>query len=486
MRLLLPCLLGAAAAAVLPPGGAPASAQSLGPASQGRPSIVLILTDDEDLASHAAMPKTKALLEERGTTFTDYFVTYSFCSPSRATILRGQYPHNHNVEGNQPPAGGFEKFRALGHEASTVATWLDRAGYRTALVGKYLNGYRPELHGPVAGWDHWYVTGAAYYGYEVNEDGKRSRRLDRPEDYLTDVLAAKAVEAIERAAAAGEPLFLHLAPYAPHSPSTPAPRHAALFADAALPRPVSFDEPDVRDKPSAIRDLPALSQALEDRLEARHRDRLRSLQAVDDLVGSVVDALRRTGRLERTYLVYTSDNGFHLGQHRLGGGKTTAYEEDIRVPLVVRGPGVPQGRRVAAMVLNNDLAPTLAAMAGVEPPAFVDGRSFLPLLADPRLGWRRSFLVERRETERRELRGAAVFDALRVPDLVYVEHGTGERELYDLRRDPLQLYNRAGATPPPLLAALSLRLAELKNCAAATCRELEDRPLGPIPAGGPK
>jgi arylsulfatase A-like enzyme len=215
-------------------------------------------------------------------------------------------------------------------------------------------------------------------------------------------------------------------------------------------------------------------------------DRLRSLQAVDDLVGSVVDALRRTGQLERTYLVYTSDNGFHLGQHRLGGGKTTAYEEDIRVPLVIRGPGVPQGRRVAAMVLNNDLAPTLAAMAGVEPPAFVDGRSFLPLLADPRLGWRRSFLVERRETERRELRGPAVFDALRVPDLVYVEHGTGERELYDLRRDPLQLDNRAGTTAPPLLAALSLRLAELKNCAAATCRDLEDRPLGPIPAGGPK
>lgn len=165
------------------------------------------------------------------------------------------------------------------------------------------------------------------------------------------------------------------------------------------------------------------------------------------------------------------------------------YEEAIHVPLIVRGPGVPSGRRIERLVTNNDLAPTLAAIAGVAPPAFVDGRSFLPLLADPGWPWRQVFLIERREAERRLtepvlLTGAAAFDALRTAaGLTYVEYGNGERELYDLRRDPFQLDNRAGSADPGLLATLSQRLAELRNCAASRCREFEDRPIEPaVPA----
>ena len=203
------------------------------------------------------------------------------------------------------------------------------------------------------------------------------------------------------------------------------------------------------------------------------------LLAVDDMVATIVGALRETGRLDNTYVIYTSDNGFHMGQHRLFIGKTTAYEEDIRVPMVLRGPGVPAGRKITQMVLNNDLAPTFAAIAGVEPPSFVDGRSFLPLLAKPDTPWRRSFLLERRQMETHELSGKAIIDGLRTARHTYVEYGTGERELYDLRADPFQLSNLAGTADPGLLEAFAARLAELKNCASTNCRMLEDLPVEP-------
>jgi arylsulfatase A-like enzyme len=462
-------------------------AQAQGAAAQSspaRPSIVLILTDDEDLAAHAHLPKTQALLEEQGTSFANYFATYPLCAPSRATVLRGQYPHNHRIEGNVQPVGGYEKFEALGHGASTVATWLDAAGYHTALVGKYVNGYEADQHPPAPGWDHWFVTQNRFYNYQANRNGAVVAFGSAARDYLTDVLAAEAVGVIRRAAAAGQPFFLHVTPFAPHGPATPAPRHARGDSGVALPRPPSFGEADVGDKPALIQARKPITPERELALEAHHRKRVRSLQAIDDLVERLVRALAETGRLASTYVIYASDNGLHLGEHRIAFQKLTPYEEAIRVPLVVRGPGVPAGRRVERLVVNNDLAPTLAAMAGVAPPSYVDGRSFLPLLTDPDRPWRQAFLIERRTTgrttgEHHRLTGAAVFDAVRTAGLTYVEYGNGERELYDLGRDPFQLDNRAASADPGLLAALSARLAELRACAAATCRALEDRPIEP-------
>jgi arylsulfatase A-like enzyme len=180
-------------------------------------------------------------------------------------------------------------------------------------------------------------------------------------------------------------------------------------------------------------------------------------------------------------VIYTSDNGFHMGQHRLFIGKTTAYEEDIRVPMAIRGPGIPAGQHLQQIILNNDLAPTFAAIAGAEMPRFVDGRSFLPLFAHPDRPWRRSFLIERRQMETHELSGYAVIDALRTERHTYIEYGTGERELYDLAADPFQLDNRAATADPTLLEAMTERLAELRNCAADTCRMLEDLPVEPDP-----
>jgi N-acetylglucosamine-6-sulfatase len=466
----------------------PAAAE---PVDSGRANVVLIMTDDEDVALHEFMPKTKALLHDRGTTFENFFVTYSFCCPSRASILRGQYAHNTHIVGNELPWGGFEKLRQLGLEESTVATWLQGAGYHTAMVGKYLNRYVPERDGVPPGWDEWYVGGNAHpsYNYTLNENGRMVAYGDQPEDYLNDVLTDKAVQVIRDTSAAAQPFFVYVLPYTPHSPSVAAPRHEGMFADAKLPRPPGFDEEDVSDKPAFIRMIPPIDDDEFDRLEREYQRRLSSLQAIDDMVASIVEALEAAGVLENTYVIYSSDNGFHLGEHRLPAGKDFAYEEDIRVPAVVRGPGVPAGQRIEAMVLNSDFAPTFAEIAGIEPPEFVDGRSFLPLLENAAQPWRDSFLIERRQFENQyvelaerlgmpadELEQSAQFDAIRTPAWTYVEYGTGERELYDLARDPHQLENVVETADPALVAALEARLAELRTCAGAECRRLEDLP----------
>ena len=471
---------------------APAPVEAAG-APAARPNIVLILTDDEDVASHRFMPKTKALLEDRGTRFDNFFVSYPFCCPSRASILRGQYGHNTQVLGNELPYGGFEKLRMRGLEESTVATWLQAAGYRTGLFGKYINRYVPETGGVPPGWSEWYAAGNAHpsYDYVLNENGRIVTYGREPEDYLNDVLTRKAVGVIAAAAAAGQPFFLYLSTLTPHSPATSPPRHKDLFVDAELPRAPSFDEADVDDKPAVIRNLPRLDDGAIAWLEDEYRRRLRSLQAIDDMVEAVVGALEEAGVLEQTYLVYTSDNGFHMGEHRLIAGKDTAYEEDLRVPMIVRGPGVPQSERIEAMGLNIDLAPTFAEIAGIAPPAFVDGRSLLPLIADPNRAWRQSFLIERRQLEEHfvdlaeregmsaeQLDRYAHFDGLRTMEWTYVEYGSGERELYDLRLDPHQLTNVVDEVAPSLVAALSRRLAELMECAGQQCRDLEERPLG--------
>lgn len=462
----------------------------VGAQGPAKPNIVFILTDDEDTKIHAFMPKTTSLLEERGTTFVNFFVTYSLCCPSRATILRGQYPHNTGIEANTPPLGGFARFVALGREQSTIATWLQGAGYRTVFAGKYLNGYGaegpPPTHVP-PGWTEWYagVAGRPYqeFNYQLNENGTLVQYGNRPQDYLTDVIARKAVEAIRRAA--GQPVFLHLAPFAPHQPATPAPRHAEWFPDAQLPRPPSFNEPDVSDKPAFLQGRPPLGPRQIAEMEILYRKRLQSLQAIDDLVEAVVRALADAGQLDNTYIVYTSDNGFHMGEHRMPQGKATAYEEDIRVPLIVRGPGVPAGRRIEQLVVNNDLAPTFAEIAGFTAPAFVDGRSFLPLLRGQPAAWRQSFMVDLRavgdaQAEQGDApapRRRSGFDAIRTAEWTYVEWMSGDRELYDLRADPYQLQNRIATADPALVRLLAARLADLARCSAAGCRRVEDQPV---------
>jgi N-acetylglucosamine-6-sulfatase len=442
------------------------------------PNIILILTDDQDAASIAAMPNVQSLLVAGGTTFRNFFVSDPLCCPSRSSILRGQYVHNHQVLTNSAPDGGFSKFLALGHEQSTIGTWLKAAGYRTGFFGKYLNGYPGGVASHVPpGWDAWYspisgdVTGGWAFSYQLNENGQTVAYGTQPADYFTDVMKRKSVTFIRDAVQQHAPFFVYLSTSAPHFPYTPAPRHQSAFSSAQLPRPPSFNEADVSDKPPWIRSLSLLSTSQITHLGDVYRLRLRSLLAIDELLGEIVDTLEVTGQLANTFIFFTSDNGYHLGEHRLREGKTTPYEEDILVRLMVRGPGVPAGRMLEQLVDNIDLAPTFAELAQATPPAFADGRSLVPLLrASPPAQWRTVLLVEYNSTS-----GIIpTYQAIRARDTLYVEYSGGSRELYDLIGDPFELQNKAASAPAAVIASLRARLAALKQCAAASCRTADN------------
>ncbi|MBF6611802.1 MAG: sulfatase [Chloroflexi bacterium] len=461
--------------------------------SSGKPNIVFILTDDLDASEVAYMPKLKSLLVDQGTTFSNFFVTDSLCCPSRSSIQRGQYVHNHGVLGNSPPTGGFQTFFARGNQDSTVGTWLKSAGYRTALMGKYLNGYpqtAAENYVP-PGWDEWDspTDNQAYgeYNYKLNENGTVKLYGSSPQDYLTDVISGKAANFIQQAAGANTPFFMYLATYAPHQPATPAPRHANLFPDAKAPRTPDFNEQDVSDKPQFIQNLPLMTQSVIDTTDALYRKRLQSLQAVDDLIGNVVDTLKAQGKLDSTYIVFTSDNGFHLGQKRMPAGKQTAYDTDIRVPMIVRGPGVPAGRTSDLLTMEVDFAPTFAQLAGAAAPDFVDGRSLVPLLSNnpPQASsWRQGALIEHyagsdepfqsdfelQQQKKGSRTTIPTYQAVRTQNYTYVEYTTGERELYDLRSDPYELQNIYKSADPELLKQLASMLDGLRKCSGANCR----------------
>jgi N-acetylglucosamine-6-sulfatase len=485
-----------------------------------QPNIVFILTDDlaaRDLNHNTLkhMPNLMKLME-KGTTFDNAFVTNALCCPSRATALRGQYTHNDQILSNNPPLGGFQKFHYLGRENSTVATWLDGAGYRTALVGKYLNGYSGTYIPP--GWDDWHAINGNFLSNDLSENG-RIASYDPDHYYLDDLLSEKASDFTRSAAGPAppffttkRPFFLYLATNAPHQPATPAPRDENAYPDLKLPHPPDFDEKNVSDKPEWIKDNPPLSPEQKGYMKELHRKRLQSMLAVDDMIGKLVKALKARGALSNTYIFFTSDHGFHLGEHRLGAGKWTAYEEDIRVPLIVRGPGVPEGKTREQLVLNNDLAPTFADLAGAKTPAFVDGRSLVPLLKDhppPPKDWRKRFVVESVAERggapepplidestfaplltgdplpndwRRTSVGSAKasrewgrpwMKALRTENYLYVQYKTGEHELYDLRKDPYELHNEYATAPPDLKQKLEKQLDALRKCKAQQCRTAE-------------
>lgn len=478
------------------------------PVPARRPSIVFVLTDDLDarLRSTDVMPRLKDLMTDRGTTFQNAFVTVSLCCPSRTTILRGQYAQNTQIFTNNGPGGGFDKVHALGLEASTVAVWLQLAGYRTALFGKYLNGYPANRQQDFVppGWDEWAVPngGSPYsnFNYRMNENRTNVSYGDAPQDYMTDVLSRKAVDFIRRSGS--QPFFLWIASYAPHGPATPAPRHQGRFAGAIAPRTPNFDEPDVSDKPDWVRTAARLTRNEIENVDDLHRKRLESLLAVDELIAAIFDALQAAGRLDDTYVVFMSDNGFHLGQHRQTRGKQAPYEEEVRVPLVVRGPGVPAGRVLEHLVGNVDLAPTFAELTGVTGPDFVDGRSLVPLLGaspPPPASWRQAYLImhgeqdddddslsgvnplleppdDVRSSAAMPARGIPPFAGLRTSEYKYVEYDNGERELYDLRVDPYELQNVVGGADRTLVNGLSSWLDALSRCAGPTCRSLEVAP----------
>ena len=447
-------------------------------ASDVRPSFILITLDDLDVRTFEAMPRARVLLGDAGLTFNNMIATRPLSCPSRASVLTGLYAHNHGVLSNLPPLGGFELFRDLGHERSNIATWLYAAGYHTVLIGKYLNAYPGDAsptHVP-PGWSDWFaplldMPGTDEAAYFVNENGRIVPFGSSEADYMTDVLARRTTDTIRRQAASGQPFFVCLNPGAPHVPAVPALRHANAYPDAIAPRTPSFDEADISDKPEWLQVAPRLTDKDLARIDRLHRARLRSLLSIDDMLDEIIRALAETGLDRSTYLIFTSDNGYFEGQHRLREGKNAAYEESIRVPFVVRGPGVRRGQGCDLLVGNIDIAPTLADLAGVPIPESVDGRSLRPLLglhAWPASLWRQEILVE-------AIAGGAPFplpayEGLRTARYTYVEYDTDERELYDLARDPDQLENQASRVQPQLIRQLSDRLSALRWCEGVGCR----------------
>jgi N-acetylglucosamine-6-sulfatase len=441
--------------------------------ASSKPNVVVIMTDDQTDAQMRALPNTRRLIGRTGVDFKSFYVTDPLGSPSRATFLTGQYAHNSGVTSDAGP----NALPAL-RESETLGPWLQDAGYRTAFVGKYLDGYGlddPEDLPP--GWTEWHAltdpTTERYYDYEINDNGEIRHYGEEPDDYKTRVLGHLAVDAVRHAARGDRPLFLYLGFNAPRPPSTPTGRDAGTYADATAPRTPAFDEGDVSDKPSFIRDRPRLSDEAIARIDSRYRRALESLREVDRQVSKVVAALRDREELGNTYLVFTSDNGYLDGEHRVELGRSLVYDPSSRVPLLIRGPGIPSGSNSEALVANIDLAPTIAAIAGARPDAELDGRPLLTYATAPDRLDDRPVLIESLARK--------PYAAIRTERYLYVDHSTGEEELYDLREDPYQLENRAGDPAfEPTELALARRLDELRDCAGEQC----DEPTGHVPAPG--
>ncbi len=458
-----------------------AGAASGGGAPPPPPNVVVLMTDDQAFESMKVMVRTQRLLGGEGVTFDNFFVSYSLCCPSRSTFLTGQYAHNHGVLGNQPPDGGYYKLDS----SSTLAVWLQRGGYYTGHIGKYLNGYGTRNQAEIPpGWSEWHgsvdPSTYQYDGYKLNEGGTVTTYCadKSPACYQTDVYAEKAEDFILRRGRSGQPFFLWVAFLANHSGGpkdaddpaglatpSPAPRHRDAFAATPLPTSPSFDEADVSDKPASIRRRPLLSDRDIAAIRENYQQRLETLLGVDEAVEGIVGALRAAGQLERTLIVFTSDNGFFHGEHRVRSGKVLVYEPSIHVPLIVRGPGVPRGEHRGQLVSNIDLAPTILQAADVAPGRKVDGRPLWPLIRDRGVEWGRDLLFVNGPGENH-------FDAIRTRDWKYVEHATGERELYDLAGDPDELQSlHADQRYTDLRASLAGRLAKLRTCSGQSCRE---------------
>jgi N-acetylglucosamine-6-sulfatase len=420
-----------------------------------KPSIVFILTDDQRWDSLGAMPIVRRELAARGVTFANAFVSDSLCCPSRASILTGQYAHSTGVWQNKGPYGGFKAFH---QDRSTIATWLRAAGYHTALFGKYLNRYRGTYVPP--GWEKWEAIAGAvdpydlYYRYTLNIDGHLEKHGNAARDYSTNVLTEDAVDYIRHTPGS---LFVYFAPYAPHSPSRPAPEDKGRVLPLGPVAP-SFNEGDVSDKPQWVRNLPSITQTRRDKIEDARRRANVSLLAVDRAVGRIVDALTETGRLHNTLIVFMSDNGLLFGEHRFFN-KAVAYDEAIRVPMVVRYDQLISSPRVdRRLVVNIDIAPTFAQFAGVPAPG-AEGMSYLPLLGGGDVHWRSDFLVEHMNLLR-----VPSFCGVRSERFLYVHYATDEEELYDLQNDPFELQNVIDRPQfDQTLKGLRVRVKELCN-----------------------
>ena len=449
-------------------------------------NVVFVLADDLDWETFNQVPRLQAL-RKQGMTFASAVVTDSLCCPSRVSIFRSQYVHNHRVISNVVESGGgWPTFYALGEEKDCLPIWLKKAGVRTGFLGKYLNDYpdgAPSKTYVPPGWDTWVVPvtqAAAYrgYGYTLNRNGTLKTYGDEPKDFLADVLTRDAVQFIT---SGKSPFYLQLSLMNPHMPAPVAPRHLKADANVTVPRNPTYNarglnEPDWRS------DKLTISQNRLDRYDALWRKRVRSSESVADAIEAVTKALSATGQLERTLIMVGSDNGFHAVSRRLPPGKRTPYREDTVVPLLFLGPGAAAGSTVTAMTSTIDLGPTIGEIFKAPVPEWVDGRSLVPFLrGSTAADWRTGVLTESLGEPSVgdpdfEAFKPPTFEALRTERYLYVEYVDGTRELFDHATDPYEMNNIIGSADPALLSRLSAQLNALVACAGPSCRVADSMP----------
>ena len=489
----------------------------------GRPNIIFLTTDDQTVADMQALPRTASLIGGNGVSFANSYSSYPLCCPARATWLSGQYAHNHNVLGNTAPDGGY----AMLNDKQTLPVWLQAANYRTVHIGKMPNGYgSPDQAYVPPGWGklpdltkgefYGFLPDppSAYYGFKMNENGVVVQHPSS--DYQTDVYADYAVKAIDdhvnTPAFATKPLYLEVHFFAPHDPADPATRHLGAYGLAELPKDASYNEKNVEDKPKWLRAVRRLGGGLRSKILARHRKRLESLLSVDEAINEIVSKLAVEGLLGETYIVFTSDNGYMQGQHRLHQGKFVAYEPSAEVPLMIRGPGIPTGAISNELVTNVDLVKTFLDFSGAAPQITIDGRSLLPYAIDSTLRSNRPLLLEtgrpialadpasasaagagskKRKSSKRvknlDLDNTAQlartvkppkYRALRTKRYLLIKYADGGRELYDMRKDPLQLESLYREPEyKDIVKWMLKRIKKFTRCAGDACnRELKKPP----------
>jgi N-acetylglucosamine-6-sulfatase len=440
-------------------------------ALQKRPNVIVIDTDDMNTSDLSVMRNTLNLLSAHGTTFRNSYVSYPLCCPSRATFLTGQYAHNHHVLTDQ-------RFGDL-DSSNTLAVWLRRAKYRTAMVGKYLNGYGVADPRQIPqGWTQWYaLTGGTEqhrYGFRLNENGKVRHYARKPSNYIDYILDSKVNAVLKQWTISPKPFFIYYNPNNPHGEAgtpfwstrdpEPAPQYLGVFGNITAPRPPNFDEANVSDKPQQIRDTPRLSDTQLADIDRRYRGRQESLLSVDDEVKRIFGLVRKYGDKRKTVFVFTSDNGLELGAHRIEF-KNFLYEEGERVPLIIRGPGFPENTTRDQLVANIDLAPTIAALTGAQPARVVDGIPLLPLAKNPADGANRDILFESPDN------GAY---GIRRGPWKYDLWNNGDEELYNIDNDPFELTNLlfgpGASSYTAIRNQLNARLAQLRTCNGYSCR----------------
>ena len=465
-------------------GAAGGTASAAPPPASAPPNIIFVLTDDLTTDLVQFMPHVQALAR-RGMSFANYSVSDSLCCPSRSSIFTGRFPHNTHVFTNTPPNGGYDAFNAYGNQYHTFANALYTQGYRTALVGKYLNGYPARYDGPPPpGWTDWFGSDSGYpgYNYAVNDNGVARHFGTAPSDYFTDVAGRRAQEIIADTFAGSDhrPLFLEFSTFAPHSPATPAPQDVNANPYVQLPRTKAFGAAN-RNAPGWLRRLKPLKAQQLANFQNAYAQRTRSVIDVDRWIGRIRNQLRALGQLDNTYIFFSSDNGYHIGEHRLRPGKSTAFDTDIHVPLIVDGPGVAGSMEEDAVVQNVDLGPTFAAIAGTRMP-LADGGSLLPFLqGEPPKRWRTAALVEHLkypmfpgdpDFQPFTAGTPPTYDALRLARATYVQNHSGPLEYYDRKLDPDELVNRYAALSPARKRQLAARVRRLSACVGwRECRD---------------